>query len=202
MRHPGVLDQQSVQGFTSPRLGITADADDGADAERLDHDAQELVAFLVHGCHDLGGQFLRDDVTPLLGVLEEEQRTVIVDEMIGEEYLSLAEALLEQSPETAAADLGTVAGEAGDLLAGMLLVGSPHRHLQPHPVANGGDLSEGHSGLRHAEGAGIHAQEEHLLRAGGGITTQVGLMGRPGIVQRLIDEVGRRGKRTARQGFP
>ena len=123
-------------------------------------------------------------------------------EMIGEEGLRLAEALLEQAPETTAADLGTVAGKAGDLLPRMLLVGSTDGHLEPHPVADGGDFAEGHAGLRHAEGAGIHAQEEHLLRAGGGITTQVGLMGSPGIVQRLIDEIGRRGKRSARQGFP
>ena len=158
MRHLGILDQQTIQSFPRARLGIAADADDGADAEGLDHDTQELVALLVHGSHDLIREFFRNDIAPLLGVLEEEQRAVIMDEVIREEGLGLAEALLEQAPETTSAHLGAMAGETGHLLARMLLVGSTDRHLQPHPVADGGDLAERHAGLGHAERSGIHAE--------------------------------------------
>ncbi len=202
MRYLGVAHEESIECLTGPRLGITTDADDGADPERLDHDAQELVALLVHGSHDLGGQFFGDDVPALFGVLQEQQRAVVMHQVIGEERLGLAEALLEEPPQPTAAHLRTVAGETGDLLAGMLLVGTADGHLQPHPVPHGGDLPERHAGLGHAERAGIHPQEEHLLRAGGGITTQIGLVGSPRVVQRLVDEVRRRGKRAARQGFP
>ena len=95
MRHLGILDQQTIQSFPRPRLGITAHTHDGADTQRLDHDAQELVALLVHGSHDLIRKFFRNHVSSLLGILEEEQRAVIVNEVIGEEGLGLAEALLK-----------------------------------------------------------------------------------------------------------
>jgi len=125
-----------------------------------------------------------------------------MDEVLGEEGLGLAEALLEQAPETTSAHLGAMAGEPGHLLAGMLLVGSTDRPLETHPVTDGGDLAERHAGLGHAERSGIHAEEEDLLRAGSRKATQVGLVRGPSIVQRLIDEVRRRGKRTAGQGLP
>ena len=202
MRYLGILDQQTIQSFTCPRLGITADADDGADAESLDHDAQELVALLVHGSHDLIREFFRNDIAPLLGVLEEEQRAVIMNEVIREEGLGLAEALLKQPPETTTAHLRAMAGKPGHLLTRVLLVGSTNRHLETHPVADGGDLAERHASLGHAERAGVHAQEENLLRAGSREATQVGLMRSPSIVQRLIDKVRRRGKGTTLQGLP
>ena len=157
MRHFRVLDQQTVQSFTSSRLGITTHADDGTDSERLHDDAQELVTFLVHGRHDLVRQFLRDHVAALLSVLEKEQWAVVVDEVIREEGLGLTEAFLKQSPETTTTHLGAMAGETGNLLTWVLFVRPTDRHLQAHPVADGGDLAEGHTSLRHAERAGIHA---------------------------------------------
>ncbi len=197
MRHLGILDLQSIQGFPRPRLGITAHADDSTDAECLDHDAQELVALLIHGRHDLIREFFRDDVPPLLGILEEEQRAVVMDEVISEEDLGLTEAFLEQAPETTTAHLGAMAGEPGHLLAGVFVVGSTDRHLEPHPVADGGDLAERHASLGHAERAGVHAQEEYLPRPGSREATQVGLVRGPSIVQRLIDKVRWSGKGTA-----
>ena len=202
MRHLGILDQQTIQSFAGTRLGITADAHDGADAQRLDHDAQELVALFIDRRHDLIRKFFRNDIAPLLGVLEEEQRAVIMNEVIREEGLGLAEALLKQAPKTTTAHLRAMAGETGYLLARVLLLGSTDRHLQPHPVADGGDLAERHASLGHAERAGIHAQKENLPRAGGGKAAQVGLMRSPSVVQWLVDEVRRRGKRAAFQGLP
>jgi len=49
--------------------------------------------------------------------------------MIREEGVGLAEALLEQTPETATAHLRTMAGESGDFLARVFLVRPSDRHL-------------------------------------------------------------------------
>ena len=202
MRDLGILDQQSIQSLARPRLGITAHADHGADAEGLDDDPQELVALLVHGRHDLVRQFLRDDVATLLGVLEEQERTIVVDEMFGEEGFSRPEAFLAETPQTSAADLRTVTGKTGHLLARVLFLWPTDRHLQPHPVPHGGDLPERNTSLGHPEGSRIHAQEEHLLRPRGRVASQIGLVRGPGVVQRLVDEVRRRRKGASGQGLP
>ena len=202
MRDLRILDQHSIQGLASPRLGITSHADDGADAEGLDDDPQESVALLIHWRHDLRRKFLRDDVAALLGVLEEQQRAVIVHEVIGEEGFSRPETFLEKTPQTSAADLRTVTGKTGHLLARVLFIRTADRHLQPHPIPDGGDLPERHASLGHPEGPWIHAQEEHLLWPRSGIPSQVGLVRGPGVVQRLVDEVGRRRKGSSGQSLP
>ncbi len=125
-----------------------------------------------------------------------------MDEMFGEESFSRPEAFLAETPQSSAADLRTVTGKTGHFLARVLLLRPSNRHLQPHPVPDGGDLPERHTGLGHPEGSWIHAQEEHLLRPRGRVTSQIGLVRGPGIVQRLIDEVRRRRKGAAGQGLP
>ena len=202
MRDLGVFHEESVQGFTGARLGVATDADDRTDAKRLDHHAQQLVALLVHRRHDLRRQLLRDDVTPLLGVLEEQQRAIVMDEMFGEEGLGRTETFLAETPQTTTADLRTVTGETGHLLAGVLFLRTPDRHLEPHPIPDGGDLPERHAGLGHPERTWIHAQEEHLLRPRSRIASQIGLVRSPGVVQRLVDEVRGRRKGTSGQSLP
>ena len=167
MWHLRKLDQQAVQGFAGPRLGITSHADDGTDAERLNHDPEQLITLLVHGRHDLAGQLLRDDISSLFGILKEEQRAVVVDEVLGEERLGFTKALLKQAPESATAYLGAMAGETSDLLGRMLPLRSTDRHLESHPVTDGGNLAERDARLRHAERPGVHPQEEHLPRSRG-----------------------------------
>ena len=122
--------------------------------------------------------------------------------MIGEEGFGLPEALLAETPQTATADLRTVTGEARHLLARVLFLRTSDRHLQTHPVPDGGDLPERHAGLSHSEGAGVHAQEEHLLRPRSRVVSQIGLVRGPSVVQRLIDEVRGRGKGTSGQSLP
>ena len=202
MRDLGILDQQSIQSLARPRLGITAYADHGADAECLDDHPQQLVALLIHRRHDLVRELLGDDVTPLLGVLEEQERTIVVDEVFGEEGFSRPEAFLAETPQAAAADLRTVTGKTGHLLARVLFLRTTDRHLQPHPIPDGGDLPERYAGLGHPKGSRIHAQEEHLLRPRSRIASQIGLVRGPSVVQRLIDEVRRRRKGASGQGFP
>ena len=94
MRDLRIFHEQTVQGFARPGLGVAAHADDGADTERLDDDPQQLVALLIHRRHDLVRELLRDGVTPLLGVLEEQQRTIVMDEMFGEEGFGCPETFL------------------------------------------------------------------------------------------------------------
>ncbi|MFM2211509.1 MAG: hypothetical protein RL639_703 [Verrucomicrobiota bacterium] len=202
MRDLRILHEQTVQSLARSCLGVAAHADDGADTECLDDDPQELVTFLVHRRHDLVREFLGDDVTTLLGVLEEQERTIVMDEVLGEEGLGRPETFLAEPPQAATTDLRTMTGEAGHLLARVLLLRTSDRHLQPHPVPDGGDLPERHAGLGHPERTRIHAQEEHLLRPRSRIASQIGLMRSPGVVQRLVDEVRRRGKGAAGQSLP
>ncbi|MEY3130651.1 MAG: hypothetical protein RLY12_1023, partial [Verrucomicrobiota bacterium] len=202
MRDLRIFHEQTVQGFARPGLGVAAHADDGADTERLDDDPQQLVALLIHRRHDLVRELLRDGVTPLLGVLEEQQRTIVMDEVIGEECLGRPETFLAESPQTATTDLRTVTGETGHLLTRVLFLRTPDRHLEPHPVPDGGYLPERHASLGHPERTRIHAQEEHLLRPRSRVASQIGLVRSPGVVQRLVDEVRGRGKGTSGQSLP
>lgn len=125
-----------------------------------------------------------------------------MDEMFGEEGFGRPETFLAQTPESTTADLRTMAGETGHLLAGVLFLRTPDRHLEPHPIPDGGDLPERHAGLGHPERTRIHAQEEHLLRPRSRIASQIGLVRSPGVVQRLVDEVRGRRKGTSGQSLP
>jgi hypothetical protein len=82
----------------------------------------------------------------------------------------------------------------------MLAFRFAHGFVNAHPVAHGGDFTEGHAGLRHAEGAGIHADQDDALFAAAK-APQIGLMRRPGVVERLIDVFDRRGEAQRAQGF-
>ena len=54
-----------------------------------------------------------------------------------------------------------------------------------HPVADGGDFSEGHAGLGHAVGAGIHAQQEDAFVALAE-APEVVAVALPGVVERVV----------------
>jgi len=114
--------------------------------------------------------------------------------------LRLAKTLGEVAPEPPAADfrLRAVKTEHGALR--MLALRFAHGFADAHPVAHGGDLAKGDAGLRHAEGAGIHADEDDALRAASK-TPQIGFMRRPGVVERLVNIVHRLGKAQRTEGF-
>jgi hypothetical protein len=63
----------------------------------------------------------------------------------------------EQAPQPFAADFRTRAVETQDGPFRMLAGGPPDGRANVHPIAHGGNLAEGHSRLRHAELAWIHA---------------------------------------------
>lgn len=94
-----------------------------------------------------------------------------------------------------------MAGKTGDLLARVLDLWTSDGQLDAHPIADGGNFTEWHPRLGHAEGPRIHPQEENLTRSGCRVPSQVGLVARPGIVQRAVDKVSGRRKREPGKGF-
>ena len=73
-----------------------------------------------------------------------------------------------------------------------------HARGQSHPVTYGSDFSKRHARLRHAEGAGIHAEKNHPLRA----DASQALIGRvhiAGIDERIIHVRDGQRKPQARQ---
>ena len=69
---------------------------------------------------------------------------------------------------------------------------------QAHPVAHRGHLAERHAGLHHAEWPRVHAEQHHAL-ARGAVASDVGLVGRPRVLQRVVHVRDRRTKAQHRQ---
>src|SRR4029077_12463662 len=93
-------------------------------------------------------------------LFDEDQRTIIQDDMFFEKALGISEARREQAPEPASADFGAVTFETGDGPPWMLAKRTAHQASNSEPVANGGHFAEGHARLGHAERARVHAQED------------------------------------------
>ena len=58
--------------------------------------------------------------------------------------------------------------------------------LDPHPIANSPDFSERHAGLDHSEWTWVHSQE-HNPFAAIAVFAQIGLVRKPGIIQRIVN---------------
>jgi len=67
----------------------------------------------------------------------------------------------------------------------VFVVGPADGRMDVEPVSNDGDLAEGNAGLRHAEGAGIHAEEEDLF-GGSGVTFEVYFGGFCGVDEGVV----------------
>ncbi len=94
-----------------------------------------------------------------------------------------------------------MAGKPGDLLARVLDLWTSDGQLDAHPIADGSNFTERHPRLGHPKRARIHPQEENLARSSCRVPSQVGLVARPGIVQRAVDKVSGRRKREPGKGF-
>ena len=145
----------------------------------------------VHGGAVGGGEFIGGQVGA--GGGHPHEGAVVEDKVIGKEGGGGAEVLLHQAPETAAADLGAGAGEALDAAFGVLDGRLADGGGDAQPVAHGSDLAEGHAGLRHAKGAGIHAEENDAF-GGGAVTVEVGTMGVPGVGEGVVGAGDGRGE--------
>ncbi|MNL35315.1 hypothetical protein D3C87_1573400 [compost metagenome] len=112
---------------------------------------------------------------------------------MAEEGFGRPVALGRSPPEPGAAYLALLAGEAIDGPSRVLLGGLADGDLDPHPVPHHLDVPEGHPGLGHAEGSRVHAQEHDPLMAVP-VATDVGLVARMGVDQRVVDVGDRRGE--------
>mmetsp|Transcript_25877 Transcript_25877/g.64639 ORF Transcript_25877/g.64639 Transcript_25877/m.64639 type:complete len:206 (-) Transcript_25877:466-1083(-) len=156
--------------------------------DRPQHLRQRHVARRRHRRARRRSEGVRRDVAPAGG--HENQGAVVVDEEVREEAERVggrAVVVTRPAPETRAADLAAGACEAGDFAVGVLPRGRAHGAVRvgdQHPVADHGDVAERHAGLRHAEGAGVHADEENGLV--GREFAHVGVVDAPGVVQRVV----------------
>ena len=126
-------------------------------------------------------------------MVEEGERTVVGDEVLGEEGVGTFEFLGEVAPQAAAGNFRAGAGVAFDRTRGILLRRLADRGFDAEPVARGGDLAEGDAALHHAEGAGVHAQKNDALFARA-VAAQILLVRRPGVVERVVDVADGRGE--------
>src|SRR3989338_2733643 len=131
----------------------------------------------------LGGQLVRRDIASA-----------------GEEVVGLPEALRKQPPQPPSAHFAARAVPAFDGPRRILPRGFLYWSIEVQPVARRRDFAERHADLRHAERAGVHA-DEHDALVPAAVAPQVLLVACPGIVERVIDMGDRRGKRQAGYGM-
>jgi hypothetical protein len=80
----------------------------------------------------------------------------------------------------------------------VLLARLLHRRLDAEPVAHQRDLAERDAGLRHAERARVHAEEQHAL-SGRGISPQVQRVALACVLERVVDVAHGRSEAQARE---
>ena len=123
-------------------------------------------------------------------VSTESQRTIVHNEMPGEESFRRTKPVGEQLPQTAATHLGTHAVESEHRTFWMFQFRASDGSPDFHPVANGGNLAKWNPRLCHPEGPGIHAQKDDSLFPAAK-PAQIKFMGRPCIIQRVVDVADR-----------
>lgn len=140
-------------------------------------------AGIFNRLHFGGGEFVRCEIGTRFA--HPDQRAVVEDEVVGEEIAGIREAFGEQSPEAATTDFRARAGESFNRSFWVFSCGFSDGGFDFHPVAHGGDLTKRNTGLGHAEGARIHAEEQHAF-GGGAEAVEVRLVRLPGVVERVI----------------
>merc|ERR1712034_53556 len=116
----------------------------------------------------------------------EDQGAVIGDEVLLEKTLRSPKMRGHRAPEPRPAHFAPRAGKALDRALGIDSGGLGHRCLDAQPVPNPAHLAEGDAGLRHAEGAGIHAEEDHAPPPGR-VAPEVGVVGTLGVLDGVVD---------------
>ena len=130
-------------------------------------DRYRIPQVLVASCEQ-GVFFIRRQLvgcTVASALFDENQRTIVQDDMLQEKALRAAEAFGEQPPEPAPADFRAVALEARNRPARVLTPGPADGATDAKPIANGGDFAEGNTGLGHAEWTRVHPEKDDSLTA-------------------------------------
>src|SRR5262249_40902720 len=143
------------------------------------------------------GELVRRAV--LTALLHEHERAVVPHEEAREERRGRLEARSRPAPQARATHLGARARKAFYRTRGMLARGLLHAALDTEPVAHERNLAERDTGLRHAERAGVHADEECLETSqlangarGPRIPLEIRLVRRPRVHERVVDVRHRR----------
>lgn len=152
--------------------------------QNFQHPAQMRVADVKQAVARGQGQLVRREIAP--AGFAECQRTIIRHEMIGEKFLRRAEAFGEESPEPPAADFRAGTIETEHRPFGMLHRRPADGRGDYQPITDGGNLAKGHTGLRHAERPGIHAEKNNSFFAAAEFP-QIQFMRRPGVSERIVD---------------
>ena len=131
--------------------------------ERADDARKGSVARFVQRCA-FGGRQLVGSTIPSRR-LHEAERTIVPDEEMFEEARGLPEPAPCPAPKPAPAHLAARAVEAGNGPLRMFDPRSLDFSPYPEPAADELDVAEGHTGLRHPEGAGVHPEHQDPGRA-------------------------------------
>lgn len=170
------------------RFGEGPDANNHFGLQMFDGSSERTVADIEKRLCFRCRQFVRGTVSAAL--LEEGQRAIVGDEESFEETLWSAEHVARPSPQPAAADLGTGAGEAHDPPLRVLVFRPPDLGINSEPVTHGADFTEGYAGLSHSPGSGIHTEEKDFLGSIA-IPLEVLTVSLPRVIQRVVN-VGHR----------
>ena len=152
------------QGLGGAFFSEAADGDKPFGFKDL-HDAAQVRIARIHQRAGLGdGEFVWGAIAT--GIFYESERAMVDNKVIGKKFFRRGEAFAEEAPKAAPADFAAGAGEAVDGALGVFAGGFPDVGINAEPIAGDGDFTEGHAGLRHAEGAGVHAEKHDALRCG------------------------------------
>lgn len=147
-----------TQRGSGPVGGELADADDPL---RLAPSHQAAEGFVAGGKQVglLGGwQFVGGAVAAR--IFHEHQRAVVVDEELLAKGCGRFEPVASPAPEPSAANLAAAAGKALDWSLGVEDRWLIDRFLNAEEITDEPDLAEGDTGLGHAPGARVHAEQQ------------------------------------------
>lgn len=171
------------EGLGGAFFSETADGDEPFGFKDL-HDAAQVRIARGHQRAGLGsGEFVRGAVAA--GIFHKSKWAMVDDKVIGKKFFRRGEAFAEETPKPASADFAAGAREAVDGPFRVFAGGFADGGIDAEPIAGGGDFTEGHAGLRHAEGAGVHAKKHDALRRGAG-EVEVLLMRGPCVVEGIV----------------
>jgi hypothetical protein len=178
-------DLEAVRGdLLEAALGIFADPNGPLGIEGPEDRLEVTVTGPVEEFLFCGGEFVGSVVAA--GFLHEDEGAVVENEVVGEKFPGRCEALLEEPPEPPAAHFRALASEAFDGAFGVFVRGFSDLGVDSDPVANELDFTERDANLGHAPRAWIHPEEDDaFFRVSKGF--QVGLVGVPSVVQRIVD---------------
>ncbi len=131
MQNPHDLHIRARKILPSPRLGEGPDAHQKTGMKRRHDRAQVDAARGIERTALAGRQLVGGEVAsslravPARGRGDEEQRTVVDDEVVGEERLRRPETIPKKAPQPLAADLGSLAGQALHRVLWVLVRGTP-----------------------------------------------------------------------------